>query len=121
MGVNFEEMDFQYTPIGEVVLQRRRLPELGGIDVYEVKLNDEYLMSSLYTVGEIALSEIGLDALEKTDRSADVVVGGLGLGYTAEMALEHPATGSLAVVEFLAARHRLALQGSCSHGMQGTG
>jgi spermidine synthase len=101
MSRNFEEIDFQYTPIGEVILQRRRMPELGGLDVFEVKLNDEFLMSSLYTVGEVALSEIGLDALGVTAGTADVVVGGLGLGYTAEMALEHPATGSLLVVEFL--------------------
>lgn len=101
MSTNFEEIDFQQTQIGEVILQRRRMPELGGLDIFEVKLNDEYLMSSLFTVGEVALSEIGLDALGITDGSADVVVGGLGLGYTAEMALEHPATGSLLVVEFL--------------------
>ena len=101
MSRNFEELDFQYTPIGEVILQRRRILEFGGLDVFEVKLNDEYLMSSLFTVGEVALSEIGLDALEVPDGTADVVVGGLGLGYTAEMALEHPATGSLLVVEFL--------------------
>ncbi|MCK5737144.1 MAG: spermidine synthase, partial [Spirochaetaceae bacterium] len=101
MSRNFEEIDFQYTPIGEVILQRRRMLELGGLDVFEVKLNDEFLMSSLFTVGEVDLSEIGLDTLEVTDRSADVVVGGLGLGYTAEMALEHSATGSLLVVEFL--------------------
>lgn len=101
MSTNFEEIDFQQTQIGEVILQRRRMPELGGLDVFEVKLNDEFLMSSLFTVGEVALSEIGLDALGLSDGSADVVVGGLGLGYTAEMALEHPATASLLVVEFL--------------------
>ncbi len=101
MSTNFEEIDFQHTPIGEVILQRRRMLELGGLDVFEVKLNDEFLMSSLFTVGEVALSEIGLDALEVQNGTADVVVGGLGLGYTAEMALGHPATGSLLVVEFL--------------------
>ena len=102
MSRNFEEIDFRDTDIGEVILQRRRYPELGGLDVFEVKLDEEYLMSSLFTVGEIALSEIALDKLgEVPPGSADVVVGGLGLGYTAEAALEHPATGSLLVVEFL--------------------
>ncbi len=102
MSRNFEEIDFQDTEIGEVILQRRRYLELNGLDVYEVKLEDEYLMSSLFTVGEIALSEIGLDKLgEVAPGSADVVVGGLGLGYTAEAALMHPATSSLIVVEFL--------------------
>ena len=101
MSTNFEEIDFQYTPIGEVILQRRRMPELRGLDVFEIKLNEEFLMSSLFTVGEVALSEIGLDALDVPDGSAEVIVGGLGLGYTAEMALAHQATGSLLVVEFL--------------------
>lgn len=77
------------------------MPELRGLDVFEIKLNEEFLMSSLFTVGEVALSEIGLDALDLQEGSAEVVVGGLGLGYTAEMALAHQATGSLLVVEFL--------------------
>ncbi len=55
MSRNFEELDFQYTPIGKVILQRRRMLEFGGLDVFEVKLNDEYLMSSMFTVGEVAL------------------------------------------------------------------
>ena len=102
MSRNFEEIDFQDTDIGEVILQRRRYLELDGLDVYEVKLDEEYLMSSLFTVGEIALSEISLDKLGDIEPgSADVVVGGLGLGYTAEAALEHPATGSLLVMEYL--------------------
>lgn len=102
MSRNFEEIDFQDTEIGEVILQRRRYMELNGLDVFEVKLDEEYLMSSLFTVGEIALSEIGLDKIgEIASGTADVVVGGLGLGYTAEAALEHPSTGSMVVVEFL--------------------
>ena len=35
------------------------------------------------------------------DGTADVAVGGLGLGYTAEAALEHSVLGSLLVVEYL--------------------
>ena len=102
MSRNFEEIDFRDTEIGEVILQRRRYPELDGLDVFEVKLDEEYLMSSLFTVGEIALSEIALDKLGDVPAgSADIVVGGLGLGYTAEAALEHPAAGSLLVSEYL--------------------
>ena len=102
MSRNFEEIDFQDTEIGEVILQRRRYLELNGLDVFEVKLDEEYLMSSLFTVGEIALAELTLEKLGPVENgSADVVVGGLGLGYTAEAALENPATGSLLVVEFL--------------------
>jgi hypothetical protein len=102
MSRNFEEIDFQDTEIGEVILQRRRYLELNGLDVYEVKLDEEFLMSSLFTVGEIALSEITLDKLEGVaPDSADIVVGGLGLGYTAEAALMQDCTRSMIVMEYL--------------------
>ena len=57
----FEELDFQETPNGELNLRRRREPTL-DVDVYEVKLGEEYLMSSLFTVAEIALADLGLAA-----------------------------------------------------------
>ena len=96
----FEELDFQITPIGELALRRRRIPKLGELDVYEVKLGEEFLMSSLFHEAERQLSKLGLGALEKDD--LDVVVGGLGLGYTAAAALEDPRVSSLVVIEYLA-------------------
>ena len=96
----FEELDFQSTPIGELVLRRRRIPKLGELDVYEVKLGEDFLMSSLFHEAERQLSKLGLGALEKDD--LDVIVGGLGLGYTAAAALEDPRVSSLVVVEYLA-------------------
>ena len=79
MSIDFEELDYRNTPIGVVSLRRRRHVSL-DIDVYEVKLGDEFLMSSLFTEGEIALARLGLAGLTGP---LDVVVGGLGLGYTA--------------------------------------
>src|ERR1700736_1944093 len=99
MSVNFEELDFRPTPIGVLSLRRRRQPS-SGIDVYEIKLGDEFLMSSLFTVAEIELARLGLAALARTD--LDVVVGGLGLGYTAQAVLEHSSVRSLVVVDALA-------------------
>ena len=96
----FEELDFQLTPIGELVLRRRRIPKLGELDVYEVKLGEDFLMSSLFHEAERQLSKLGLGALEKDD--LDVIVGGLGLGYTAAAALEDPRVSSLVVIEYLA-------------------
>jgi spermidine synthase len=96
----FEELDFQLTPIGELALRRRRIPKLGELDVYEVKLGEDFLMSSLFHEAERQLSKLGLGALEKDD--LDVVVGGLGLGYTAAAALEDPRVSSLVVIEYLA-------------------
>ncbi|MBK5306980.1 MAG: hypothetical protein JJD92_09865 [Frankiaceae bacterium] len=98
MSKRFEELDWRETPIGEVSLRRRLEPTL-KIEVYEVMLGDEYLMSSLFTVAEVALSDLGLAAAP--DDALDVVVGGLGLGYTARAALADPRVRSLAVVEAL--------------------
>lgn len=59
-------------------------------------------MSSLFTASEIALARLGLAPL-RDDGALDVVVGGLGLGYTAQAVLKHSAVRSLVVVEMLEA------------------
>lgn len=100
MTRRFEELDWQQTPIGEVSLRRRRDPSL-DVEVYEVKLGDEYLMSSLFTVAEVELARLGLTGLPAGP--LDVVVGGLGLGYTAHAVLDDPRVGSLIVVDYLEA------------------
>ncbi len=98
----FEELDYQVTPIGAVSLRRRRILSL-DTDVFEVLLGDEHLMSSLFTASEIALARLGLAALgEAPDEGWDIVVGGLGLGYTAAAVLEDPKVARLEVVDFLA-------------------
>jgi spermidine synthase len=92
----FEELAWSRTPIGEISLRRRLDPRL-KIDVYEVKIDDEFLMSSLFTVAEEELARLGLAA--RAGDHLDVVVGGLGLGYTARTALADPRVRSLLVVE----------------------
>ena len=94
----FEELDYRPTPIGALTLRRRWQLSL-GVDVFEIKLGDEHLMSSLFTASEIALAELGLAVLAGDD--LDIVVGGLGLGHTAKTALEQPDVGSILVVEML--------------------
>ena len=103
MSANFEELDFRPTPIGVLSLRRRRQLAT-GIDIYEIKLGDEFLMSSLFTAAEIALARLGLAALGQTKLARgglDVVVGGLGLGYTAQAVLAHDSVRSLIVVDAL--------------------
>lgn len=100
MSARFAELDWRATPMGELVLRRRWDPVVCR-EVHEIKLDDEFLMSSLFTVAEVelarlALAEPALDVL-------DVVVGGLGLGYTARTVLEHPNVRRLVVVDALAA------------------
>jgi spermidine synthase len=97
----FEELDFRDTPLGELVLRRRSEPRLDHTIVYEVKLGEEFLMSSLFTAGETALAELGLGSLDVPE--PEVVVGGLGLGYTAAAALRHRGLRSVLVIEYLAA------------------
>jgi spermidine synthase len=94
----FEELDWSETRMGVISLRRRIEPSL-KIDVYEVKLGDEFLMSSLFTVAEVELARLGL--AQVVDADLDVVVGGLGLGYTAQTALADPRIRSLIVVEAL--------------------
>ncbi len=101
MSLNYEELDYRETPIGDLMLRRRRMLQLGERDIYEVKLGEYFLMSSLFHEAESQLAKIGLGQLEKED--LDVVVGGLGLGYTAVSALEDERVSSLVVVEYLEA------------------
>lgn len=98
MSKAFEEIDRQQTPMGEISLRRRLEPTL-QVDVYEVKLDDEFLMSSLFTATEEAVARLGLTELPGDD--LDVVVGGLGLGYTAKTALEDTRVSRLQVIEAL--------------------
>lgn len=100
----FEELDYRKTPLGELILRRRTVLSLDSLDVYEIILGDAYLMSSLFTEVEKALSHLGLAAATASfpgDGALDVVVGGLGLGYTARAALEHDSVASLIVVDYL--------------------
>jgi hypothetical protein len=113
MNARFEELDWRETPMGAISLRRRRDPGSGD-DVYEVKLDDDFLMSSLFTVAEIEVARLALTEVSGREVSGgevsggelaggelDVAVGGLGLGYTALTVLEHPGVRSLVVVEAL--------------------
>jgi len=95
----FEELDYQKTPLGELVLRRRQSPSVLEL-VYEVTLDHEMLMSSSVHASEKALATLALEP--RKDRSLEVLVGGLGLGCTAATALEYPNIRRLVVIELLA-------------------
>ncbi|MBO9460975.1 spermidine synthase [Labrenzia sp. R5_0] len=95
----FEELDYAPTPIGAISLRRRHILAL-KTDVFEILLGEEHLMSSLFTASEIALADKGLAALDGD--KLDVLVGGLGLGYTAQAVLAHESVADLIVVDLLA-------------------
>lgn len=93
----FAILDARNTPLGALVLRKRTLPSLDDREIYEVKLGEEFLMSSLFPEAEKQLAHLGLGKLK--GGNWDVVVGGLGLGYTAAAALEHPKVTALVVIE----------------------
>lgn len=98
--MNVEELGYQMTPLGELTLRRRVEPRLDGREVFEVKIGDEYLMSSLFTEAERHLATLGLAPLTG---DLDVVVGGLGLGYTAAEALQNKMVRRLVVIDLFQA------------------
>ncbi|MCA1787519.1 MAG: spermidine synthase, partial [Desulfobacteraceae bacterium] len=95
----FKELDCQQTRLGELSLRRRRLLQLDGREIYEVKLGEHFLMSSLFHEAETQMAKISLAMVSKPD--LNVVVGGLGLGYTTAAALADSRVTSLVVVEYL--------------------
>ena len=99
MSFFYEQLDFQPTPIGDLMLRRRRMPQFGDTDIYEVKLAEDFLMTSLFHEAESQLAIMGLAATKLND--LDVAVGGLGLGYTAVEALKDDRVSSLVVIDFL--------------------
>lgn len=98
MSKLFEELEYAITPIGAISL-RRRFEHALDVDVFEIKLGEEFLMSSLFTASEIALANLAL--AELSGDKLEIVVGGLGLGYTADTVLENSDVSSLLVIEML--------------------
>lgn len=94
--MNIRELGYQMTPLGELTLRRRLEPLLQNQEVFEVKLGDEYLMSSLFTESERQLATLGLAPLKD---ELNVVIGGLGLGYTAVEALKNRYVKTLFVID----------------------
>ncbi|MBT3202143.1 MAG: spermidine synthase [Phycisphaerales bacterium] len=95
----FEELDYCKTSLGELILRRRSVPGMDDVCLYEVTLDGEFLMSSLVNDSEIALADLAM--AELGGRQCDVLVGGLGLGHTAQAVLRFDNARSLVVAEFL--------------------
>lgn len=100
MSARFQVLDARQTPMGVISLRRRHDP-VSDSEVFEAKLDDEFLMSSLFVAAEVEVARLPL--LELDGDELDVVVGGLGLGYTAHTVLADPRVRSLVVVEALGA------------------
>jgi spermidine synthase len=87
------------THLGLLCLRRRTTITEPAESVTEVTLDHEFLMSSLHTNSERALAEISLSML--TGDAMTVLIGGLGLGYTAQAALASKRVAHVELVELL--------------------
>jgi spermidine synthase len=96
----FEILDWVDTPIGTLGLRRRELLGHPGVVVTEVTIDHEMLMSSLNTTSEEELARRAL-ALHPEGAALSVLVGGLGLGYTAHAALASERVARVRAVEYL--------------------
>jgi spermidine synthase len=96
---NLDVLAYEKSPIGMICLRRRELVSSPGTIITEITVDHELLMSSHHTDSERALSSA---ALERHDGDGlSVLVGGLGLGYTAQEALRSSRVSKVDVVEFL--------------------
>lgn len=96
---NLEILAYDDTPLGPLCLRRRALLSMPGTVVTEVTLNHAFLMSSHYTDSEEALAGVGIAMHPGT--GLRVLVGGLGLGYTAHAALRSERVSLVEAVEYL--------------------
>ncbi len=101
MASKLEILAYEDSPLGTLCLRRRELLKQPGTFVTEVTLNHEFLMSSLYTDSECELARIAIEMHGGTD--LDVLIGGLGLGYTAEAALASASVARVEVAELMSA------------------
>ncbi len=94
-----EILAYEETPLGALCLRRRSTLSEPPRVVTEITLNHEFLMSSLHTDSERTLAEMSLAQLP--GQRLSVLIGGLGLGYTACAALASERVAEVEVVEYL--------------------
>ena len=100
---------------GEVVLRRRRDPALGdeGPTALELRVNGVFVMDTLETGTEQELARV---ALAHVADPAAVLVGGLGLGFTAHALLADPRVQRIVVAEIEDALVGWMRDGTVPHG-----
>lgn len=99
------------SPLGELVLRERR--EQGAPPVLELRANGVFVMDTEETVSERALA---VAALELVKDPRQVLVGGLGLGFTMHEVLADPRVERCTVVEIEEALVGWMRDGTIPHG-----
>src|ERR671920_332427 len=118
-GGEYVELARATSERGEVVLRERREaaqdPTAGarGPAVLELRVNGVFVMDSLETSTEQALATA---ALAQVDEPRDVLVGGLGLGFTTHAVLMDRRVERLVVVEVEEALVAWMRDGTVPHG-----
>ena len=95
----FEILAYEPSPIGMICLRRRHAASAADGFVTEITLDHRFLMSSRVTDSERALAFHAFAM--HTGQGLQVLIGGLGLGYTAREALRCDRVARVDVVEFL--------------------
>ena len=96
---------------GELVLRERR--DDGASSVLELRANGVFVMDSAETTSEVALAAA---ALELVADPRDVLVGGLGLGFTLQAVLTDQRVERCAVIEIEQALVDWMRDGTIPHG-----
>jgi spermidine synthase len=100
MAFDIDVLACEESPIGLICLRRRPVLGDSGDLATEITLDNQFLMSSENTESERALATLALALHPGSDLR--VLVGGLGLGYTAYEALRSARVARVEVVELLA-------------------
>jgi spermidine synthase len=113
--VEYSEVARAESPRGEIVLRERRDPEAGpnAPVVLELRVNGVFVMDTFETSSEKGLATA---ALKRVETPRNVVIGGLGLGFTAHEVLADQRVERLVVVEVEDALVQWMRDGTVPHG-----
>src|SRR5512144_1472035 len=113
--MEYTEVARAQSPRGEIVLRERRDPEAGPTApvVLELRVNGVFVMDTFETSSEKGLASA---ALKQVGSPRNVLVGGLGLGFTVHEVLADHRVEKLVVVEIEDAIVQWMRDGTVPHG-----
>ncbi|HEU4512590.1 MAG TPA: hypothetical protein VFR87_05750 [Nocardioidaceae bacterium] len=114
-GVEYTEVARAESPRGEIVLRERRDAESGpnAPTILELRVNGVFVMDTQETSSEKGLAST---ALKQVESPRNVVIGGLGLGFTMHEVLADKRVEKLVVVEIEDALVQWMRDGTVPHG-----